>query len=123
MKFLKLILQNLARNKLRSLLTAAGTMVLVFVVTLVWSILGFLAAATTEKPANLKAIVTEKWRLPSQMPYAYAAALKEGAATEPEHITPSDNMTWTFYGGSLDPKNRSFRSKDITRRVKTLQRP
>ncbi len=108
MKFLKLIFQNLARNKLRSLLTAAGTMVLVFVVTLVWSILGFLAAATTERPANLKAIVTEKWRLPSQMPYAYAAALKEGAATEPEHIKPSDNMTWTFYGGSLDPKNRTF---------------
>lgn len=108
MKFLRLVFQNLARNKVRSLLTGAGTMVLVFVVTLVWSILGFLASATTEKSANLKAIVTEKWRLPSQMPYAYAAALKEGAASEPGHIKPLDNMTWTFYGGSLDPKKRTF---------------
>ncbi len=110
MKFLRLIYQNLWRNKLRSSLTAVGTMVLVFVVTLVWSILGFLANATTEKPANIKAIVSERWRIPSMMPYAYAASLKEGAATEPEHLKPSDNMTWTFYGGSIDPKKRTFES-------------
>ena len=108
MKFLRLIYQNLWRNKLRSSLTALGTMVLVFVVTLVWSILGFLANATTEKPANIKAIVSERWHIPSMMPYAYSTSLKEGAATEPEHIKPSDNMTWTFYGGSLDPKKRTF---------------
>lgn len=110
MKFLRLIYQNLWRNKLRSLLTAAGTMVLVFVVTLVWSILGFLANATTEKPANIKAIVSERWRIPSMMPYAYAPSLKEGAATEPDHVQPTDNMTWTFYGGSIDPKKRTFES-------------
>ncbi|TXT38308.1 MAG: hypothetical protein FD138_422 [Planctomycetota bacterium] len=108
MKFLRLIYQNLWRNKTRSLLTSAGTMILVFVVTLVWSILGFLATATTEKPANIKAIVSERWRIPSMMPYAYAASLKEGAATEPEDTKPTDNMTWTFYGGSLDPKKRTF---------------
>lgn len=110
MKFLRLIYQNLWRNKLRSLLTSAGTMILVFVVTLVWSILGFLAAVMTEKPANIKAIVTEKWRAPSMMPYAYATSLKEGAATEPDHIKPTDSMSWTFYVGFLDPnpKKRSF---------------
>ncbi|HLQ46316.1 MAG TPA: ABC transporter permease [Planctomycetaceae bacterium] len=107
MKFFTLIVQNLARNLMRSLLTAAGTMVLVFVVTLVWSVLDFLAKATTEKSSNMKAIVTEKWRLPSQMPYSYASALKEGAATEPEHIKPLDSMTWTFCFGSLDPKKRT----------------
>lgn len=110
MKFFRLIIQNLFRNKTRSLLTAAGTMILVFVVTLVWSILGFLATATTEKPANIKAIVSERWRLPSMMPYAYAPSLKQGAATEPEHIKPTDDMTWTFYGGSIDPKKRTFES-------------
>ncbi len=108
MKFLRLIYQNLFRNKLRSLLTAAGTMVLVFVVTLVWSILGFLANATTEKSANLKIIVSEKWRLPSQMPYTYAAGLEQGAASGPDDLKPLDAMTWTFYGGSLDPKKRTF---------------
>ena len=41
MKFLMLILKNVRRNAIRSTLTAVGTMVLVFVVTLVWSILIF----------------------------------------------------------------------------------
>lgn len=110
MKFLRLIYQNLWRNKMRSFLTSAGTMILVFVVTLVWSILSFLQLVMTEKPANIKAIVTEKWRAPSMMPYAYATSLKEGAATEPEHIKPTDSMSWTFYVGFLDPnpKKRSF---------------
>ncbi len=110
MKFLRLILQNLLRNKTRSLLTSAGTMILVFVVTLVWSILSFLQLVMTEKPANIKAIVTEKWRAPSMMPYAYATSLKEGAATEPEHVKPTDSMSWTFFVGFLDPnpKKRSF---------------
>ena len=110
MKFIRLIFQNLARNKTRSLLTSAGTMILVFVVTLVWSILSFLALVMTEKPANIKAIVTEKWRAPSMMPYAYASSLREGAATEPEHVKPTDSMSWTFFVGFLDPnpKKRSF---------------
>ena len=110
MKFIRLIFQNLARNKTRSLLTSAGTMILVFVVTLVWSILSFLAFVMTEKPANIKAIVTEKWRAPSMMPYAYTTSLREGAATEPEHVKPTDSMSWTFFVGFLDPnpKKRSF---------------
>jgi hypothetical protein len=45
MKFLMLIFKNLRRNLVRSLLTSAGVMVLVFVITLIWSILGFLAEA------------------------------------------------------------------------------
>ena len=80
MKFLRLILKNVARNKVRTLLTALSTMVLVFVVTLVWSILTFLDTATAEKAENVKAIITEKWQLPSQMPFSYASSLSEAAA-------------------------------------------
>ena len=58
MKFLLLTLDNIRRNPVRTLLTSLGTMVLVFVVTLVWSVLWFLDAATTEKSANFKAIVS-----------------------------------------------------------------
>ena len=79
-KLALLVLQNLGRNPLRTTLTVLGTMVLVFVVTLVWSILDFLNQATTEKSNNLKAIVSERWRLPSQMPYAYAQGLREAGA-------------------------------------------
>ncbi|MFO0868319.1 MAG: ABC transporter permease [Pirellulales bacterium] len=109
MRFLLLILKNVRRNLLRSLLTAAGTMVLVFVVTLVWSVLDFLDQATSEKAQNLKTIVTERWQIPSRMPFAYAQTLTEGSPRQPDDIRvpPPDSMTWQFYGGTLDPKNRT----------------
>ena len=106
MKYLLLIAKNLRRNRTRSLLTAAGTMILVLVVSLVWSILSFLDEATTEKSANFKAIVTERWRIPSQMPFAYAESLSDGAARRPGDVRPIDSMTWQFYGGTLDPANK-----------------
>ncbi|MBL9091385.1 MAG: ABC transporter permease [Planctomycetaceae bacterium] len=102
-----LVVQNLGRNKLRTLLTMLGTMVLVMVVTLIWSVLAFLDAATAEKTNNLKAIVSERWRLPSQMPYAYAQGLREAGAVDPDDFRPLDSMTWSFVGGSLDPKART----------------
>lgn len=109
MKFLLLILKNVRRNLLRSTLTAAGTMVLVFVVTLVWSVLNFLDQATSEKAQNLKTIVTERWQIPSRMPFSYAQTLTEGAPRQEGdvRVAAPDSMTWQFYGGTLDPKNRT----------------
>ncbi len=106
MNFLLLIFENIRRNKLRTGLTAMGTMILVFVVTLVWTILTFIDKQVTEKSENVKAIITEKWRIPSQMPYSYRASLIEGAAESDEQLRPEDYMTWTFYGGSTE-KDRS----------------
>lgn len=103
MKFFLLVLKNIARNRLRSSLTAVGTMMTVFVVTLVWSILAFLDMVTEEKSRNLKAIVTERWRVPSLMPFSYASSLAEGAARRPSDVRPMDSMTWQFYGGTLTP--------------------
>ncbi len=80
MKLLLLTVKNMRRNLIRSTLTALGTMVLVFVFTLIWSVLSFLDAVTAEKTENLKAIVSERWQIASQMPYAYAPTLAEGAA-------------------------------------------
>ncbi len=108
MKFLLLILKNVRRNAVRSILTAVGTMVLVFVVTLVWSILDFLDKVTAEKSDNLKAIVTERWQIPSQMPFAYADSLGDGAARHPNDIHPLDSMSWQFYGGTIDPAKRTI---------------
>ena len=65
MKFLLLILKNIRRNLVLSSLTSLGTVVLVLVVTLVWSVLAFLDRATAEKSRNLKAIVTERWQFPN----------------------------------------------------------
>lgn len=110
MKYLRLIVENALRNPVRTVLTTLGTMVLVFVVTMVWSILSFLDSETASKGSNFKAIVTERWRLPSQMPYTYADSLRRGAAREPGDVEPTDSMTWSFFGGSLDPERRTRES-------------
>lgn len=109
MKFLLVIFKNVRRNLLRSTLTALGTMVLVSVVILIWSMLALLDSATEQKSQNFKAIVTERWRIPSLMPFSYAATLSEGAAEKEGDVRPTDSATWQFYGGSLDPdpKNRT----------------
>lgn len=105
MKFFLLMVKNVARNPLRSVLTALGSMVLVFVVTIVWSVLSFLNTVTTEKKENLKAIVTDRWVIPSRLPSDYERPLSEGAADpqRPGDAKPLDYMTWQFYVGSLDP--------------------
>src|SRR5262249_9874802 len=106
-KQLRFIGKSLARNKLRTALTGVATIVLVFVVTLIWSILWFLDLVTTEKVKDLKAIVTERWQLPSQMPISYADSLAEGAVARPGDVVPQDNMTWSFFGGTIDPVKRT----------------
>ena len=57
MKYFLIILKNVGRNPLRSVLTALGTMMLVCVVTMVWSILSFLDQITAEKSGDMKVIV------------------------------------------------------------------
>ena len=58
--FVGLIFKNLRRNLLRTILTALGTMALVFVVTMVWSVLDFINSQTAEKSNDFKVLVTEK---------------------------------------------------------------
>lgn len=110
LRFLLIILKNVRRNLLRTTLTSLGTIVLVLVITLIWSVLDFLDKATADKANNFKVIVTERWQIPSRMPWAYAATLREGAAREPDDVRPDDWMTWQFYGGSFesDPAKRSI---------------
>ncbi len=103
MPLLRLIFKNLRRNVLRTILTALGTIALVCVVTLIWSILSLLDQVTAEKSNNFKAIVTERWQIPSRLPYAYVAGLADGAASHPGDIRPMDSMSWQFYGGTIDP--------------------
>ena len=91
---------------------AMGTMVLVLVITLVWSVLAFIDKATEKKSKNFKAIVTERWTAPSRMPFYYADKLKDGAARpdHPEDVRPTDTMTWQFFVGTLDKEHQTFRN-------------
>src|SRR5262249_19346880 len=67
-----LILKNLGRNPLRTTLTAVAILVLVSVVTLIWTTVAFLDRTTAEKADDLKMIVMERWHVPSHMPLSYA---------------------------------------------------
>src|SRR5262249_37470857 len=91
-------------------LSSLAIIVLSLVVTAVWSILVPLDAYLTQKTADIKAIVTERWQVPSMMPYSYAPTLERGAASDQHAITikDDDSMTWSFYFGTTDPEKMSF---------------
>jgi putative ABC transport system permease protein len=106
-KYVAFISKSLLRNWLRTFLTSFAVMVLVFVVTLVVSFLAVLDFIMMEKSKDLKAIVTERWQVPSQMPYSYASTLEQGAASHSGDVRPEDTMSWSFYGGTLDPEKKT----------------
>lgn len=106
MKYAALVLRNLRRNLLQTAILLIGTMSLVLIVTLVWSVLSFLDQATQARSQQIKAVVTERWTIPSRMPFAYSNLLRDGAARDPGDIRPIDSMSWTFYGGTTDPEGQ-----------------
>jgi putative ABC transport system permease protein len=101
-----LVVKNLGRNRLRTALTFLAIVFLVFMVIIILTVVTTLDSFTTEKARNLKLIVTERWQLPSQMPLTHADYLDP---SNPKFllkgfgITPNDFMTWSFYGGTLEP--------------------
>jgi putative ABC transport system permease protein len=105
-KLFLLVAKNLRRNLLRTALTCLATIVLVFMVTLIVTVVYFLDQITQEKSKDLKLIVTERWQLPSQMPLTHADYLnpeKRQFILDKNDVGPNDFMTWSFYGGTLDP--------------------
>jgi putative ABC transport system permease protein len=105
-----LVGKNLRRNLLRTVLTAVAIMVLVLMVTGIVTVLVGLDRYTQEKAKDLKLIITDRYQLPSQMPTSYANYLdpSNSAFLLGKEVGPNDFMTWSFYGGTLDPANRTF---------------
>jgi putative ABC transport system permease protein len=108
--YTSLVFKNVRRNLLRTTLASLAIIVLSLVVTAVWSILVPLDAYLTQRSADIKAIVSERWQVPSQMPYSYATTLERGAPSDRDDITikDQDSMTWSFYFGTTDPAKMSF---------------
>jgi putative ABC transport system permease protein len=102
--YVRMVLKSLARNPLRTFLTSSATVLLVLIITLILSVLWLLDLVTTERSKDFKAIVTERWQAPSQMPFSYASVLADGAASKAGDLRPDDHMTWQFYGATLDEK-------------------
>jgi putative ABC transport system permease protein len=107
MKFFLLILKNLRRNKVRTILTCLAVMVLVLVVTMVWTVVAFIDNLTQEKGGNRKAIVTDRYDMQGQMPLAYTGPLSQGAARKRGDKVPVDSMAWQVYLGTLDVEKRT----------------
>jgi putative ABC transport system permease protein len=101
-KYFTFIFKSLSRNLLRTILASLATMFLVLIFTILWSVLLALDLMTTERSKDLRAIVTERYQMPSRMPFPYTATLAEGAARpdHPEDAKPDDSTSWQFYGGT-----------------------
>jgi putative ABC transport system permease protein len=106
-RLFQLVLKNLRRNLVRTLLTCMATMVLVVMITIIWTILYFMDVITRERAKDLKLIVSERRQVPSQLPMTHANYLNP---SHPQFLSelrglygPDDFMTWSFYGGTIDP--------------------
>ena len=111
-KCLLLMLRSMLRGLVRTSLTFLATFVLVSVITAIWSILSFISDATSEKQANLKAIVTEKFRNPSGMPRRMKSDFVAAIDKLPQQYRPKkgddDVMFWQFFVGSMDPNVKTL---------------
>jgi putative ABC transport system permease protein len=106
-----LVMRSVIRALLRTSLTYLAVFVFVFVLCCIWSILAFLAEITTQRDANLKGIITEKYQIPSQMKPSHLGTVKTLIAELPADQRPDnieDNiMTWAFIIGTLDPNKKT----------------
>ena len=110
LKFVGLMLKGVRRAPVRTGLSFLATFVLVSVITAVWSILAFLDLVQTERSADVKTIVTEKYQIPSQMPFAYVDRLTAEVEQLPPDQRPRsvDLMSWSFVAATLDPAQRTY---------------
>jgi putative ABC transport system permease protein len=118
-KLFLLGLKNLRRNLVRTMLTGMAIGVLAFMITMIWTVIYFIEAATTERAKDLKIIITERWQIPSQMPMTHASYLNPGPKGnlmpelrgpdgKPRYYGPDDFMIWSFYGGTMDPNKKTL---------------
>ena len=108
-KVLLILFRGLRRSPLRTSLTYLALFVLTAVLTLIYSMITFIGRATTEKEANFKVIMTEKYSLPSMMPPSYETRLAALLKELPPELRPvngdDDVIAWSFVGGTTDPTN------------------
>src|SRR5262249_55722760 len=109
-KMCLLIVKNLRRNLLRTILTSSAIMVLVLMVTGIVTVLVGLDRYTAEKAKDFKLIIMDRYQVPSQLPSSYAdyfnPSLSSCLPEIKKTVSPNDFMTWSFYGGTLEKGDR-----------------
>ncbi|HXG08911.1 MAG TPA: ABC transporter permease [Gemmataceae bacterium] len=117
-RFFLLILKNLRRNPLRSLLTALAVVALVAVFSIIVHVLLFLEAFTTEKGKDVKLIVNERYRMMSVFDRRHVEDILSPSSPLGQELRrvpgfdPDKHTVWHFIGFTTDPemkdKDRMF---------------
>ena len=114
-KFSLLILKNLGRNRMRTLLTCSAVVVLVVVFSVVTSIIGFVQNVVGDQARQTRLIVSERWTTPSRFPLRYV----ERIAAAPGVV---DWTAWNCKRGYFDASKQNDRRGDgIATRVDNLR--
>jgi putative ABC transport system permease protein len=110
MHFLLLILKNLRRNPLRSLLTMLAVVVLVAVFSIIVSFLLFFDDFMTEKNKDVKLIISERYRMMSLFERHYADQISHPSSPLHQELCripgfhPEKFTIWHFVAFTLDPE-------------------
>lgn len=115
MKLLRLIMKNLFRNKVRSILTALAIFLLVAILTLISTVIQFLDNQMKEQSKDVLAVVTERYRIPSRFDRKYMEDIASTGSTINSNLSNIEGFhgentnVWHFTLFSLDP---TMRDKD-----------
>jgi putative ABC transport system permease protein len=94
-KFILLILKNLGRSKVRTILTSLAVAVLVTISAEMVTVTSTIQKMVESDASQAKLVVTERWVVPSRVPLRYVPYLNRLAGV-------TDWTTWSFYFGSFD---------------------
>jgi putative ABC transport system permease protein len=114
LRLLRLILKNLKRNRLRTILTALAVAVLVTISVEMLAVTMASRQRVAEDASQAKLVVAERWVRPSQLPTRYVPMLRQIPGVE-------DWTIWSFYGGYFDESQQLNREGlGIATRVENL---
>ena len=114
LKFIELVLKNLGRNRVRTILTALAVLVLTTIYSVVDSTTAFIGQLVSNA-ADTRLVIREKWIVPSQMPNRYARMIGDVPGVE-------DWTVWHNYIGYLDQSKRmDRRGLGIATRIDNLR--
>jgi putative ABC transport system permease protein len=108
-KFFPLLLKNLWRSKLRSILTTLAIVLLAAIFTMIWTVVGFLDSTMTERTKDVPVIMTQRYRIPSQFDRMWVdkvAGKGDPLNAELSQVSgfhPEKHNLWHFIVFSLDP--------------------
>lgn len=109
MKLLKLILKNLMRNKVRSILTLLAIFLLVAIFTLIATVIRFLDDQMTEQSKDVLAVITERYHIPSRFDRKYIDDISSTGSILNSNLSNIDGFhsektnIWHFVIFTLDP--------------------